>query len=162
MSDNYEDIIDLPRFISKNRNHMTNHDRAAQFAPFAALTGYDESIKEAARLVDDQIELSESELRDLDMKFNVIESNIKDRPEVMITYFVKDENKNGGAYFSKAVTIRRIDLNERIIITTDKEKYRLDDIYDIQSDLFKNIYYYSGKSPSSIYDQRIIIIMHTT
>ena len=134
----YEDIIGLPHFVSKNRKHMSNRDRAAQFAPFAALTGYDESINEAARMVDACIELSEEEKQDLDRKFMILEESVKDRPEVVITYFVPDRKKKGGMYLSEKITVRRIDCVERVIITADRKRYRLDDIDDLDGELFRN------------------------
>lgn len=134
----YEDIIGLPHFVSKNRKHMSNRDRAAQFAPFAALTGYDESINEAARMVDARIELSEEEKQDLDRKFMILEESVKDRPEVVITYFVPDRKKKGGMYLSEKITVRRIDCVERVIITADRKRYRLDDIDDLDGELFRN------------------------
>ncbi|MBR5755809.1 MAG: hypothetical protein IKX97_08350 [Erysipelotrichaceae bacterium] len=134
----YEDIIGLPHFVSKDRKHMSNRDRAAQFAPFAALTGYDESINEAARMVDARIELSEEEKQDLDRKFMILEESVKDRPEIVITYFIPDKRKKGGMYLSEKITIRRIDCVERVIITTDRKRYRLDDIDDLDGELFRN------------------------
>ena len=134
----YEDIIGLPHFVSKDRKHMSNRDRAAQFAPFAALTGYDESINEAARMVDARIELSEEEKQDLDRKFMILEESVKDRPEVVITYFVPDRKKKGGMYLSEKITVRRIDCVERVIITADRKRYRLDDIDDLDGELFRN------------------------
>lgn len=139
MSDKYDDIINLPHFVSKNRNHMSNHDRAAQFAPFAALNGFGESISEAARLVDEKIELGEQEIQKLNNKFELLEMNIKNKPKVILTYFVKDINKNGGAYYTQEVTVKKIDMIERLLISDDKQKYHLDDIYDIEGDFFKQI-----------------------
>lgn len=139
MNDKYDDIIDLPRFVSKNRRHMSDHDRAAQFAPFAALSGYEESINEAARIVDDQIELGEEEIQLLDYRFHLIDMNIADRPEVIITYFVPDRNKKGGSYHKKKICIRRIDMVERILVTVDKEKYSLDDICMVEGQMFEKM-----------------------
>ena len=139
MSDRYDDIINLPRFVSRNRNHMSNHDRAAQFAPFAALSGFGESISEAARLVDEKIELGEEELQILNNKFVILENYIKDKPDITITYFVQDENKKGGIYYTENIRVRKIDLIERILISVDKRKYLFDDIYDIAGELFSSI-----------------------
>ena len=139
MSDRYDDIINLPRFVSRNRNHMSNHDRAAQFAPFAALSGFGESISEAARLVDEKIELGEEELQILNNKFEILENYIKDKPDITITYFVQDENKKGGIYYTENIRVRKIDLIERILISVDKRKYSFDDIYDIAGELFNGI-----------------------
>ena len=140
MKDNYDDIINLPHFVSKDRKHMSNHDRAAQFAPFAALTGYDDSIKEAARIVDEKIELGEQEIQELDYRFHIIETNIKDKPQVIITYFIQDKNKKGGTYYTKEITIKKIDMIDRIIITIDKEKLNLDDIYTVEGKIFEQNY----------------------
>ena len=132
----YEDIIDLPHFVSKDRKHMSNGDRAAQFAPFAALSGYDDSISEAARTVSEYVELSEEERQELDRRFMIIEENIRERPEVVITSFVPDGKKKGGTYVSEKAVIRRIDTVERVMISVDKKKYRLDDIAGLECELF--------------------------
>ena len=87
----YDDIIHLPHFVSQNRKHMSLHDRAAQFAPFAALSGYDESIRETARLTDHEDELSESSLNELDMKLQIIRLHIKEQPLITVTYFIPDD-----------------------------------------------------------------------
>ena len=139
MKDDYEDIIDLPRFVSKNRKHMSNADRAAQFAPFAALNGYEESIEEAARITDERIELGDEEVQELDRRFALIAMHIKERPRVRITYFIPDEHKKGGCYVEKDLSIRWIDLVERLIVTTDKEKYDLDSICRVDGELFENL-----------------------
>ena len=139
MKDNYEDIINLPHFVSRDRSHMSNHDRAAQFAPFAALNGFGESISEAARIVDKKIELGEQELQELNNKFELLEMNIKNMPRVILTYFVEDINKKGGAYYTEEMTVKKIDLIERLLISDSKQKYHLDDIYDIEGDFFKQI-----------------------
>lgn len=132
MSDNYDDIINLPRFISKNRKHMSNYDRAAQFAPFAALTGYDDSIKESARLTDSFLELSEDELVFLNMKLLEIENKIKEKPKVKITYFIHDKTKYGGSYEEKVINVKRIDHIERILYSIDNEGYPIGNIVDIE------------------------------
>lgn len=91
-------------------------NRAAQFAPFAALTGYEESIEETARLTDRRIELSEYEIEELNAKLNFIQEHIKERPEVTITYFQPDERKEGGTYVTVTGKVRRIDEVNRVII----------------------------------------------
>ncbi len=122
----YDKIIDLPRFVSKNRKHMSNYDRAAQFAPFDALTGYDEAIEETGRTTDNEIFLSESELEDLDMRFKIISENIEKRPEVIIRYFVKDLYKDGGSYTEETIRVKRIDLVARVLISEDNTRFDLD------------------------------------
>ena len=96
----YGDIIDLPHYQSATRPHMSLYDRAAQFSPFAALTGYDDMVKEEARLTDDMREVSEVELEDLNRKLAMISEAIEKRehPPVTVTYFIPDERKSGGRY----------------------------------------------------------------
>ncbi len=130
----YDDIIDLPRFVSKGRKKMSNYDRAAQFAPFDALDGYDEAMSETARTTDSELILSENELQILDQKFEIITRHLKDIGEVEITYFEPDQYKEGGIYQERKITIKRIDLSKRMIISTDNEKYYLDNISDIRNE----------------------------
>ena len=125
MNDKYSDIIDLPHFVSKNRKHMSNYDRAAQFAPFAALTGYGEKIIEASRLTDKYIELGEQEKADLDYKINIINENIKNRPLIRIKYFIPDKLKEGGQYLIEEVRVKRIDFIYRLLILDDNRKIDL-------------------------------------
>ena len=107
----YADIIDKPHWQSKAHPHMSLYDRAAQFAPFAALTGYDDMVEEEARLVDNRIELDSSELEILNRKLGIIADAIaKGRaPEVSVTYFVPDLLKDGGSYETITEVIKRID-----------------------------------------------------
>ena len=98
MKDLYENIINLPHHVSKTRPQMPMSDRAAQFAPFAALTGYDSAIKESGRLADEKIELDEEALTALDMKYQLLMDVFDDALEVTITYFQPDERKAGGKY----------------------------------------------------------------
>ncbi|MBQ6560039.1 MAG: hypothetical protein IJL85_04320 [Erysipelotrichaceae bacterium] len=137
---NYDDIIDLPHFVSKNRHQMEINERAAQFAPFAGLVGFGESISEASRLTDCFIELSDEEKQELDQKFQILENHLKEQPEVKIEYFVKDEKKSGGAYMSTTAVIRRVDLVERRLIAMDKRSFSFDDIRDLESPLFQELY----------------------
>lgn len=94
----YEDIINLPHHVSTTRPQMPMSDRAAQFSPFAALTGYDAAIKETGRLTDTKIELDDEELHNLNLKFQFLVEHLEDEPEVAVTYFKADERKAGGAY----------------------------------------------------------------
>jgi len=132
----YQDIIDLPRHISKDRKKMSNHDRAAQFAPFAALVGFSSTIDEARRLTDDLIDISEDRKELLNQKLLFINSLISSNPSVNIIYFVPDQFKDGGAYKNETINIKRIDLTKRVIISTNNQEYDLDYILDINSDLF--------------------------
>lgn len=127
----YGDIIDMPHHQSDKRAHMSLHDRAAQFAPFAALRGYDEEIAETARLTDDRQELSNEDIAILNEKLHIIIDNIMSKPEVSITYFIPDDKKSGGAYTTVKGNVRRIDEVNRIICLTDDTKILIDDILKI-------------------------------
>ena len=100
-SNKYDEILSLPHHVSKTRPQMPMSDRAAQFAPFAALTGYDSAIKETGRLTDERIELDEEALTALDMKYQLLMDVFDDAPEVTITFFQPDERKAGGKYASQ-------------------------------------------------------------
>ena len=115
--DIYDDIINLPRHESKTRRKMTNAERAAQFAPFAALTGYDGVVAEAYRITDGSIELSEDAVYELNIKLDKISKRIDEAPRVVITYFIKDLKKDGGAYVTVEDRAEKIDEYERILIT---------------------------------------------
>ena len=128
----YDDIIHLPHHQSGTRPHMSLHDRAAQFSPFAALTGYDAAVEEAARLTEQKLELSEEAKAALSAKLTEIREHIKERPEVTITYFVPDERKAGGTYVTVTGTVRRIDDFERVVIMQDQGRIRIDDIIVLQ------------------------------
>lgn len=127
----YADIIDMPHHQSTKRQHMSLHDRAAQFAPFAALRGYDDEIIETARTTDARTELSAEEIEELNDKLNILISDIKQKPKVAITYFVPDDKKSGGAYITAKGNLRRIDDVEKVLIFTDEKKIKIEDIYDI-------------------------------
>ena len=100
-SNKYDEILSLPHHVSKTRPQMPMSDRAAQFAPFAALTGYDSAIKETGRQTDEKIELDEEALTALDIRYQLLMDAFDDAPEVTITYFQPDERKAGGKYASQ-------------------------------------------------------------
>ena len=139
MNNNYEDIKNLPHYEPKYHPRMSYYQRAAQFAPFAALTGYEELVREYSRLTDRKIELSEYERSILDEKLLLIQNNIKIRPEIIITYFIKDKKKNGGKYITITSNIKSVDLINRFIKLVSNQKILIDDIYDLKSELFINI-----------------------
>ncbi|MBO4919672.1 MAG: hypothetical protein J5365_05895 [Erysipelotrichaceae bacterium] len=132
---NYDDIIDLPRFVSKNRPHMSEYDRAAQFAPFAALTGYGETIKEAARMTEAFQELSDTEKEILDMKLSILQNHLDELPELRILYYVPDEKKKGGSYVEKLIRVRKIDIQKRVIVSSGKEEFEIRSIRDLNGEL---------------------------
>lgn len=133
----YDKIINLPHHVSSTRPHMSMLDRAAQFSPFAALTGYDAAVKETARLTEQQIELDEYEKAALDQRILLLQEHLKDIPEVTITYFVPDERKNGGKYISVIGAVKKIDIYEKQIILKDKSKISIENILSIESELFR-------------------------
>ena len=114
-------------------------DRAAQFSPFAALTGYDAAIKETGRLTDEKIELGEEAKAALDRKQAYLMEMIDEQPEISITYFLPDARKSGGAYVTITGNLKRFDEYERLLILTDSRKIPMDDIADIECDLFKGM-----------------------
>ena len=117
----YFEILSREHPTSKKHPRMSRMNRAAQFAPFAALTGYEESIEETARLTDRRIELSEYEIEELNAKLNFIQEHIKERPEVTITYFQPDERKEGGAYITVTGKVRRIDEANKVLVFEDEK-----------------------------------------
>lgn len=135
----YEDIINLPHHVSPTRPQMPMSDRAAQFAPFAALTGYDAAIKETGRLTDEKIELDEEALTALDMKYQFLMDALNDAPEVTITYFQPDERKAGGKYVSAVGVVRKVDDFERRITMQDGAKIPMDDVLSIDGGLFSSL-----------------------
>ena len=132
----YDSIINLPHHISKTRPQMPMSDRAAQFAPFAALTGYDSAIRETGRLTDEKIELDEEALTALDMRYQLLTDALEAHPEVTITFFQSDERKEGGAYQTVTGTVKKIDTFERLITMRDGTKIPMDDVLSMEGALF--------------------------
>lgn len=135
----YEDIVNLPPHISKKHPQPSMMDRAARFAPFAAITGYEEMVLEEARVTEERIDLDEGALALLNEKLNMIQEFLDEEPEVTITYFEPDKKKYGGAYVSIAGVVKRIDEYEHLVILTDGKKILIEDIYAIESDLFYSL-----------------------
>ena len=139
MSGKYDDIIDLPHPEPQTHPRMPMRDRAAQFAPFAALTGYDSAIKETGRLTDERIELDEEALTALDVKYQLLMDAFEDAPEVTITYFQPDERKAGGKYITATSAVKKVDDFERLITMQDGTKIPMDDILSIDGELFLSL-----------------------
>ena len=118
-NNSYDDIINLPHPVSKNHPQMPFRDRAAQFAPFAALTGHDAAIKETARLTDERLELSEEVIAQLNEKINIIRNNIGIEQNVSITYFIPDAKKAGGSYVTYSGIVKKIDEYEKTLWMED-------------------------------------------
>ena len=127
----YDDIISLPHHTSTVRQPMSRLSRAAQFAPFAALTGFDDCTDEAARLTSEKPELTETMQNELNEKLRIITERIDERPEITVTYFVPDELKEGGAITLFSGSVRRIDEVERKMIFADRTELWLDNIIGI-------------------------------
>lgn len=128
----YDDIIHLPHHVSKVHPQMAPGDRAAQFSPFAALTGYEDVLEEAGRLTGERIELDEDAKIILDEELQMIQEQITARLQVEITYFVPDEKKAGGAYTTAAGWVKKIDRYGQNIIMNDDTKIPIGEIRDIK------------------------------
>lgn len=135
----YEDIVNLPPCISKKRPQPTMKDRAARFAPFAAITGYEEMVLEEARVTEERIELDEGTVSMLNEKLSMIQEFLDEKPEIRITYFEPDKRKSGGAYVSIIGTVKRIDEYEHIVIMTDGKKISINEIFSLESQLFDSL-----------------------
>lgn len=133
----YEDIISLPHHVSPVRPQMSMRDRAAQFAPFAALTGYGDAVEETARLTDEKVELSETRQAILDRKLQILIDALakEEQPGIRITYFQKDGKKAGGRYVTAAGNLKRIDEYGRTLNLTSGECIPMEDIADISEEI---------------------------
>lgn len=136
----YADIINLPHHELKTRQRMPIINRAASFSPFAALTGYDDAVKETARLTSERIELDEGAKEILNDKLRIAADKADQEPEIKVTYFLPDKKKDGGAYITIKAVIKRIDEYERLVVFTDKSTIPIDDIYEIEGDIYNGLY----------------------
>ena len=133
----YGDIIHLPHHRSPTRPKMSNYDRAAQFSPFAALTGHADAIKETARLTDEFNEPTEERKAEMNEKIVFLSGDMKNKPEVTVTYFKMDEKKSGGAYITVTGQIKKIKVYERQIFMTTGEIIPMDMLIEIKGDCFE-------------------------
>lgn len=136
----YDDIINLPNPTSKKHPRMSLYDRAAQFSPFAALTGHEAAIKETARQTDEKQMLSDEVIAELNEKLNLIAETIGTQQLVRITYFVPDNKKAGGAYISYSGCVKKIDEYEHTVIMEDKTVIPIEQISDIEGEMFRAMY----------------------
>lgn len=136
MMPSYDDIIYFPHPTSMKHPRMPLSARAAQFAPFAALTGYSAALVETARLTEQRIELTEEELSELDRRQQILLERIDDRPEVTVTWFQPDERKEGGRYITSVGHLKRIDPVQRTMLLLDGTAIPLDDIIHLKSTVF--------------------------
>ena len=133
----YDDIIHLPHHVSRNHPQMPMLDRAAQFAPFAALTGYEAAVGETARLTAERRELDAQEAEELNRRLATLITHLPDRPEATIEYFVPDDRKAGGEYVTVSGRVRHISFPERTLVMEDGTVIPLDDVSLISGFLFE-------------------------
>ena len=136
----YDDIIHLPHPTSENHPRMSRADRADQFSPFAALTGHGAAIRETARLTDRQAELSEDIRAELDRKQALLLERLAEQPEIIVTWFCPDEEKDGGTYITTRGRLKKIDLSARRMVLTDGTEIALEEVADLQSELFQELF----------------------
>lgn len=139
LKNQYDDIINLPHHVSSTREHMSIIDRAAQFSPFAALTGFTGAIKETARLTNQRIELDEAEKTILDEKLRIVQEQLRRQQEIELVYFREDELKAGGAYITVRGIVKKIDSYERAVVMQDESRIPIEDIVEITGEIFQAI-----------------------
>lgn len=127
----YDDIINLPHYVSKKHPQMSLENRSAQFAPFAALTGYEDEVEETARITDKRIEITDEIKSKINMKLQIIQEKIKTNPKVTITYFISDNKKEGGSYKTVTSNVLKIDKYNKQIILKDNKEIFISDIINI-------------------------------
>lgn len=134
MSGNYDNIINLPHHVSPTRTPMPMEDRAAQFSPFAVLTGYDDAVRETARLTGRRIELDEYEKAAVNEKLLYLSRHIRKLPRACITYFVPDEKKSGGRYETKSGRVKKLDEYNGQILMEDQTLIPVKEVLEILVD----------------------------
>lgn len=132
----YEDIIHLPHPVSKSHPPMPISDRAAQFAPFSALTGHYAALQETARRTEERVELDEAAKTLLDERLKFLRSRLDEQPVIHLTYFQPDEKKQGGAYISITGVIKRIDAYRQLLVMEDGLRIPLRDVFELEGELF--------------------------
>ena len=133
---NYDDIIHLPHHVSAKHPQMPLMDRAAQFSPFAALTGHAAAIQETARVTEEWLELDENEKAVLDERLQLLREKLSLRPEVIITYFEPDTKKSGGAYLTVTGRVKKIDGYGRRVILEDGTDLDMGRLFSIEGEFF--------------------------
>lgn len=137
----YDDIINLPHHVSKKHPQMSLEARAAQFAPFAAVTGHKEEIDEAERVTEEKEDISEEQMKILNKKLSIIMENIAQKPSIKVIYFIPDKKKSGGKYETITGNVKKVDEYKKVIILEKEIVIPMQEIVDISGDLFKQIYY---------------------
>ena len=139
MSGPYDDIISLPHPPAKRHPRMPIRDRAAIFSPFAALSGHGAAIAETARLTEQKIELDEDTKAELDRRQAVLLEHMDERPELTVTWFQRDEKKDGGAYLTTTGRLKKLRELERSLVLTDGTEIPLEDVVTLESDIFQTL-----------------------
>ncbi len=127
----YDDIIELPHHVSRKHPQMPLLDRAAQFAPFAALTGHEAAIRETARLTEEEIELDENSKELLDLRLQQLQEHLPEQPSVTVTYFKPDEKKSGGAYETVTGKVKKVDGYTGELVFTDGRRIVLGTVVEL-------------------------------
>lgn len=135
----YDDIISLPHHVSDCHPQMPLEDRAAQFSPFAALTGHDAAVRETARLTEQRVELDENSKAVIDERLQFLLAQGKERQEVSITYFKPDERKSGGTYVTAAGKVKKIDTLQRCLFLEDGSVIRMDEMIAVEGNMFSDM-----------------------
>lgn len=139
MEKKYDDIINLPHYVSQKRRRMTRENRAAQFSPFAALTGHGDAVTETARLTENKAELDECEKAVVDMKLRMLLNIAELEPVADILYFEPDSRKQGGAYLNAVGRVLKIDAENRSVVMDSGAVIPVENIRDIKSEFFGRI-----------------------
>ena len=134
-----DDIIRLPHRVSRNHPQMSMHDRAAQFAPFAALTGYESAVGETARLTSERRELDPQDAEELNRRLTELAARLPDHPEVTVEYFVPDDRKAGGAYVTVTGRVRHVSVPEQTLVMEDGTEIPMEDIVSMTGEIFCRI-----------------------
>ena len=135
----YDDIIHLPHPVSKRHPQMTLSDRAAQFSPFAALTGHEVAIQETARQTEEWMEMEEDRKEMLDERLRMLRENLDQKPEITVTYFKPDEKKNGGAYLTVMGKVKKIDEYVHQIVFEDGTVLPIESLFSLEGELFRKL-----------------------
>lgn len=138
MTDKYNDIINLPHYEPKYHPRMSMQAKAAQFSPFAALTGYEAAIHETGRLTEEQAEISENQNEELNQKLTYL-MNCGDHPEISVTYFEADQKKSGGAYLTKTSSLSRVDEYTQLLVLSDGSSIKLSSILALEGEIFDTL-----------------------
>ena len=127
----YEDMLELPHPVSKMHPQMPRRDRAAQFAPFAALTGYEEAVREATRITEEKMILDEDSKVQLDWKLRCLQEKVEEKPVITVTYFMKDERKKGGKYVTVTGVLKKIDSYTHQFVLENGEEIPVEDVVSL-------------------------------